>query len=151
MSRMIAIALGFALMTDAGSAAAQRSDPRPMTLFDPPAMGVGVTPAPDPVRGRTIRWTWKEGPEKGAFVEHVFREDGHMLLRAVNGRHKSLLKVERRYESTRVGPDLYTVSYRTAAGATTTVILNFKDGTLLGFSSDSEGWYPSRGTFLVMK
>jgi molybdenum cofactor biosynthesis MoaF-like protein len=151
MSRMIAMALGLVLMMGAGTALAQRPDRYPMTLFDPAAMGAGATPAPDPVRGRTIRWTWKEGPDKGSLVEHEFREDGHMLLRAVNGRQKSSAEVEQKYESTRVGPDLYTVSYRTAAGATVTVFLNLKDRTLLGFWSDSEGWYPSRGTFEVMK
>ncbi len=151
MSRMIAMALGLALMMGASTARAQRPDRYPMTLFDPAAMGAGATPAPDPVRGRTIRWTWKEGPEKGPPVEHLFREDGQMLFRAVNGRRKGLAQDERKYESTRVDPDLYTVSYRTAAGATVTLFLNFKDRTLLGFSSDSEGWYPSRGTFAVMK
>jgi hypothetical protein len=151
MSRMIAMALGLVLMMGAGPAAAQRSDPTPMTLFDPAAMGAGATPAPDPVRGRTIRWTWKDGPEKGSLVEHVFREDGLMLLRAVNGRQKGSAQEGRKYESTRVDKDLYTVSYRTAAGATMTLLLNFKTRTLLGFSSDSEGWYPSRGTFAVMK
>ena len=151
MSRMIAMALGLALMMGTGTAVAQRSDLFPMTLFDRAAMGAGATPAPDPVRGRTIRWTHQEGPDKGTLMEHVFREDGHMLLRAVNGRQKGSAQEERKYESTRVGPDLYTVSYRTAAGATVTVFLNFKTRTLLGFSSDSEGWYPSRGTFTVMK
>jgi hypothetical protein len=151
MSRMIAMALGLALMMSAGGALAQRPYSDAMTLFDPAAMGAGATPAPDPVRGRTIRWTWKDGPEKGSLMEHVFREDGHMLLRAVNGRRTESARVERKYESTRMEQDLYTVSYRTAAGATVTVFLNFKKGTLLGFSSDSEGWYPSRGTFAVMK
>ena len=154
MSRMIAMALGLAVVMTmgAGPAAAQRTaDPYPMTLFDPAAMGVGATPALDPIRGRTIRWTWKEGPDKGSLVEHVFGEDGRMVLRVMNGRHKSTAKLERKYESTRVGPDVYTVSYRTAAGSTMTVFLNFKDRTLLGLSSDSEGWYPARGTFAVMK
>lgn len=156
MSRMIAVALGLAVavtIMGVGPAAAQRppADPNPMTLFDPAAMGAGSTPALDPVRGRTIRWTWKEGPDKGSLVEHVFGEDGRMLFRVMNGRHKSTAKVERTYESTRVSPDLYTVSYRTAAGSTMTVFLNFKTRTLLGLSSDSEGWYPARGTFAVMK
>jgi hypothetical protein len=153
MSRMIAIALGFVvvggMLLGAGPASAQRrADLYPMTLFDPAAMGAGAAPTLDPVRGRTIRWTWKEGPEKGAMVEHVFQEDGVALRRVVNGRHKGTMREERKYESTRLGPDLYTVSYRTEAGTTMTVFLNFKDRTLLGFSPDSD---PARGTFTVLK
>jgi hypothetical protein len=156
MSRMIALALGLAVavtILGAGPAAAQRptADPNPMTLFDPAAMGAGSTPALDPVRGRTIRWTWKEGPDKGSLIEHVFREDGRMLFRVMSGRNKSTARVERPYESTRVGPDVYTVSYRTATGSTMTVFLNFKTRALLGLASDSEGWHPARGTFAVMK
>src|SRR5579864_5634251 len=37
------------------------------------------------VRGKTMQWTWTEGPTHGATHEHVFHDDGTVEWRAVGG------------------------------------------------------------------
>jgi hypothetical protein len=42
------------------------------------------------------------------------------------------------------------VSYRAESGFTLTVALNFADHRMIGIASNSEQWFPARGTFEVV-
>jgi hypothetical protein len=39
-----------------------------------------------------------------------------------------------------------TVSYLSGSGYTLTVVLNFKDGGMVGFASNDKQWFPVKGT-----
>jgi hypothetical protein len=93
----------------------------------------------DPIRGRTIRLTWTEGPTKGKTHEHVFHADGTVEW----GQERV------RYAALQAGGEVWVVSYLAASGYTLTVALNFGDRTMVGFASNEKNWHPLRGTFEV--
>lgn len=115
------------------------------------------------VRGKTMRWTWTDGPTKGMTHEHVFHEDGTVEWRAIDEPRKSKpvaeaqssktpepkAKVE--YAAVKIAGDVYLVSYLSGAGFTLTVALNFLDGTVKGFASGAKEWHPVQGTFEVVQ
>jgi hypothetical protein len=93
----------------------------------------------DPIRGRTIRLTWTEGPTKGKTHEHVFHADGTVEW----GKERV------RYSAMRAGGEVWAMSYLSLSGYTLTVALNFGDRTMVGFASNEKEWHPLRGTFEV--
>ena len=112
----------------------------------------------DAVRGKTIRFTWTEGPTKGTTHEHVFHDDGTVEWRDTStqkarstGAEKSAPAKERpKYGAMRVAEDIYAVSYLAGSGYTLTVVLNFLDHRIVGFASGSKEWYPLQGSFEVV-
>jgi hypothetical protein len=108
------------------------------------------------IRGTTMRWTWTEGPTSGKVHEHVFHEDGTVQWREVGGQQsaepakgggrkaKEAEKVP--YAAFEVTPDVYAISYRAGSGFTLTVVLDNATGELVGFASNSDSWFPLRGT-----
>ncbi len=105
----------------------------------------------DPIRGKTLRWTWTEGPVAGTTHEHVFHEDGTVTWRVVSGPQAGHSATEDEYALLQVAEDIYAVSYLAASGYTLTVILNFRDNTMVGFASGAEEWYPLKGEFEVVE
>jgi hypothetical protein len=107
--------------------------------------------------GRTLRWTFAEGPTAGKTFEHTFHSDGTVVWRGVDGAAQDKPKREGgasasappkvRYASFEVAPDTHLVSYLSEAGFTLTVALNFKTGQCYGVASNNEAWYPLTGTF----
>jgi hypothetical protein len=91
----------------------------------------------DPIRGRTIRLTWTEGPTKGKTHEHVFHQDGTVEW----GKERVP------YRAMRAGEEVWVMSYLSLSGYTLTVALNFRDRTMVGFASSDKDWHPLRGTF----
>ena len=128
-----------------------------------PARGIGLADdglsrtehpsdlAADSVRGRTIRWTWTEGPTAGVTHEHVFGEDGTVIWRVLSGPQEGHSAVEQDYEVFRVSENVYSVSYLASSGYTLTVVLNFESGEMFGFASGQGQWFPGRGTFEVVE
>ena len=80
------------------------------------------------VRGKTIRFTWTEGPTKGETHEHIFHEDGAVeYARLDAGKPKGSYTKEKQYAALRISDDVHLVSYLAASGFTLTVALNFRD------------------------
>ena len=114
----------------------------------------------DQVRGRTIRFSWTEGPTKGSTHEHVFHEDGTVEWRAVSDENtqpsadeadRNRTSPERpRYSSVEVTDELFLVSYLAASGYTLTVVLNFEDASIVGIASNDKNWFPLRGRLQAM-
>lgn len=50
----------------------------------------------------------------------------------------------------KVADEIYAVSYLAGSGFTLTVVLNFRDRSLVGFPSGAKEWFPVRGTFEVV-
>lgn len=99
----------------------------------------------DPIRGKTIRWTFRDGPMKGKTFEHIFERDGAVAFRMLGGKGK-LTRVDR-YEYAPVGKDVYAVSYLGPQGFTLTVVLDFRTLELVAFSSSATELGMQRGTF----
>jgi hypothetical protein len=105
--------------------------------------------------GRTLRWTFAEGPTAGKTYEHTFHPDGTVVWRGVDGAAQGPSKREEgasaspkvKYASFEVAPDTHLASYLSEAGFTLTVALNFKTRECYGVASNSESWYPLTGTF----
>jgi hypothetical protein len=117
-------------------------------------------PRDDAVRGKTMRWTWTEGPTQGKTHEHRFHEDGTVDWREASEsasggpgptaapRPSGPERVP--YAAIEVGPSVYVVSYLASSGFTLTVVLNFDTRRLVGFASGGKEWHPLAGTFEVV-
>ena len=104
------------------------------------------------VRGRRLRWTFAEGPQAGKTYGHTFHPDGKVEYRAVEDRAvdtpRGATGGERpAYAAYAVSEAVELVSYRAESGFTLTVALNFADHRMVGIASNSEQWFPARGTF----
>jgi hypothetical protein len=108
----------------------------------------------DPLRGKTIRLTWTDGPTKGKTHEHVFHQDSTVEWHAVGAdgeKADSGNDPERpRFADFPAGDGACAFSYLSNSGYTLTVILRFEDGSMVGFASNDRDWHPVRGTFEVM-
>jgi hypothetical protein len=108
------------------------------------------------VRGKTIRWTFADGPTAGTTFEHEFKHDGTVVFRTVDrpaDRRKGAKGDDSAgvpYRSARVSDDVHAVSYKAPGGYTLTVILNFAEGTAVGFASNEKEWTGQTGTFEVV-
>jgi hypothetical protein len=112
----------------------------------------------DRVRGASLRWTFSEGPQAGKTYEHTFHDDGTVEYRAIeeqsanppsaNREGESAPAGERpRYAAYQMSADVVLVSYLAPSGFTLTIALNFTDHQLASIASNSEQWFPARGTF----
>lgn len=104
----------------------------------------------DSLRGKTLRWTFIDGPVAGILFEHTFHDDGSVEWRIVDGEGKGASRRERRYAAMQVSPDVHAVSYLGASGHTLTVVLNFTSGRMYGVASNNTDWQPLTGTFEVV-
>jgi hypothetical protein len=117
----------------------------------------------DPVRGKTIRWTYEDGPMAGKSFEHVFDNDGTVTWRETggedrgtkppsNGKQKTgkpATEAKARYEVVPVNDDVCAVSYLSGSGFTLTSVLDFAAGTVVSFASNEKELVPQRGMFEV--
>jgi hypothetical protein len=103
----------------------------------------------DQVKGKTIQWTFANGPTAGKTFEHRFNQDGSYEYRMLGGKSEEFTKGDR-YASVKVHPDVYAVSYLGDAGYTLTTVLNFKDKRAVSFASNEKDWVEQHGTFEVM-
>jgi hypothetical protein len=117
----------------------------------------------NPLSGKTIRFTFSEGPTKGAAYDHTFHDDGTVTWRdsaapkrdepsekASDKDGKGEKEPPTEYGSFQVADDVYVVSYLSKAGYTLTVALNFETDELFGFASNNQNWYRVRGIFEVL-
>jgi len=115
----------------------------------------------DPVRGKTIRWTYEDGPMAGKGFEHSFGEDGTVTWRETsekkaapptNGQRKSEKgspDTKVKYQVAEINHDVYAVSYLAASGYALTSILDFASGNVVSFASNEKELVLQRGTFEV--
>jgi hypothetical protein len=113
------------------------------------------------IRGKTVRFVFREGPTKGASYDHTFHDDGtvswHDAAAAKGsepeGAHSGEKKKEppTQYGSFQVTDDVYVVSYLSKSGYTLTLALNFETDELFGFASNDQNWYPVRGIFEIVE
>ncbi len=105
----------------------------------------------DSLRGKTVRYTFTDGPMAGALVEHTFHGDGSVTWHILEGQGKGVSVQEKHYASMQVAENVHTVSYLAASGHTLTVVLNLATGRMFGFGSNNTEWHPVTGTFEVVQ
>lgn len=113
------------------------------------------TATPTSLSGRTVRWTFEDGPAAGGTYEHTFAPDGSVSFHKVDGDAGDTKggkpTREKRYTSFEVAPGVQLVSYLGDSGYTLTVAMNFDTGRLYGFASNDKEWHPVSGTLEVVK
>ncbi len=103
----------------------------------------------DSIMGKTLRWTFSDGPTRGATFEHVFHPDGTVSWREAGGKRGTETRA-RKAAAVRVSDEVQAVSYLSDSGYTLTLALNFGTGRMVGFASNEQSWYPVAGTFEVV-
>jgi hypothetical protein len=113
---------------------------------------------PDPIRGKTLQWTFTDGPAKGTTYEHHFGQDGMVEFHTVDAsskdkaaQSKGQLESKAHYGSATVAEGVCAVSYKGESGYTLTTILNFTNQRLVAFASNDKEWFEQQGTFEVVR
>lgn len=108
----------------------------------------------DPIRGKTLRFTFDDGPMAEKTFEHRFRADGtvtfRMITDGVSGKPSETKgddKAAAKYELAAVGDDLWAVSYLSSQGYTLTTVLDFNTKKLVAFSSNEKMLGMQHGRF----
>ena len=107
-------------------------------------------PAMTSLSGKSIRWTFTDGPMAGTPIEHFFDPNGSGTWRIVDGPNRGLSKVESEYAAEQIDDHNWAVSYLSTSGYTLTVVLNFANHRAIGFASNDKTWVPQHGTFEVV-
>ena len=89
------------------------------------------------VSGKTIRFTWTDGPTTGESHEHRFHDDGSVEYRKAGS--TADYQREKRYAAERVSDEVDLVSYLAASG--------YSDKSIVGFASNDKQWFPVKGKF----
>jgi MoaF N-terminal domain len=101
----------------------------------------------DAIRGKTIRWTFSDGPTKGKNFEHEFGSDGTLKYRMEGGKTTT----ENKYEVEQISTDVCAVSYLASSGWTLTCVLDFATGKVVGFASNDKQLVVQHGTFETVR
>jgi hypothetical protein len=111
----------------------------------------------DPIRGRTIHFTFVDGPMAQKTFEHIFDARGTVSFHMINGDASSSADkktkadehkpAEPKYQIATVREDIGAVSYLGSGGYTLTTLLDFKTKKLVAFSSNEKGVSVQHGTF----
>jgi len=101
----------------------------------------------DSLLGKTVRWTFTDGPVAGKTYEHTFNPDGSVVYRSVDGGTEGKATRERLCATEKITDHVFAISYLAVSGYTLTVVLNFLDHRMVGFASNEEAWYRQQGTF----
>ena len=106
-----------------------------------------TTEISDQVRGRSLAFSWTDGPAKDSTHIHAFHDDGTVEWHSV----ESDKTTERpAYMAARIDDDICLVSYLSQSGYTLTVVLDFIEESITGVASNDKCWYPVRGRFQVL-
>jgi hypothetical protein len=110
----------------------------------------------DPVRGRTIAFSFDDGPMAGKTFEHRFDDRGTVTFRAAGDQASDAAKDPAHggpgtaYEVATLRDGVCAISYLSSAGTTLTVVLDFATNKLIAFSSNEETLSLQRGCFHEM-
>ena len=85
----------------------------------------------NPIRGKTIDWTFSDGQLKGKTVTHTFKNDGTVSFSMPGSDQET--EVEKCLIA-RVSDSVYAVSYQVPGGYTLVVDMNLDDKSLVAFS-----------------
>ncbi len=109
----------------------------------------------DPITGKTIRWSYEDGPTKGTSFEHAFGRDGTVTYRMLDGKGGSgeggPSSEHCAYQVVPVRANVYAVTYLAPSGWTLTTVLDFDAGAVVSVASNEKQVFVQRGTFTVVE
>jgi hypothetical protein len=106
----------------------------------------------DPIRGKTVRWSYSDEPTAGTHFEHTFEKDGTVRYRMLDGEGqggsngKDAATEQPGYETAKVGEDVYAVSYLAPSGWTLTTLIDTKTNRIVSFASNEKQLLVQHGT-----
>lgn len=102
---------------------------------------------PDPIRGKTLRFSFDDGPMAGKTYEHRFAADGVTFRNVDEGQTGGGEREPRpvKYEVAQVNDRVWAVSYLSAQGYTLTTIIDVETRKLVGFASNEKSLVVQRG------
>jgi hypothetical protein len=109
------------------------------------------SPHMETLTGRTIRWSFEDGPMAGTSFEHDFNADGSVTWRIIDGQHKGASAREKSYSAVKINAQTWAISYFAASGHTLTVVLSVEDGRAVAFASNNTTWTPMHGRFVFVR
>lgn len=101
----------------------------------------------DSLRGKTVRWTFEDGPTAGTTYEHIFNSDGSIGFRGADKSGEGEFTPATAGAIVKVADGVFAVSYLSAEGFALTVVLNIATSEMVGFASNNESWFQQKGTF----
>ena len=101
------------------------------------------------ISGKTIRWTFSDGPTANTAFEHDFRADGTVVFRTAGTPKDATKEIPVPYGTAKLTDDVHVVSYKSKGGFTLTVVLSFTDRQMVGFASNEKDWFQQKGTFEI--
>lgn len=108
-----------------------------------------------PIRGKTLVFTFTDGPMADNSFEHAFHHDGSVDF-GMAGNDQNDQKDQKdqktrveKAEVAKAGPDVYAVSYLADSGYTLTCVLDFATSKLVAFSSNEKEHALHHGRFEV--
>lgn len=106
----------------------------------------------DPIRGKTVRWTYDDGAMAGKTYEHSFGTDGTVRWTEVGQqggetRASAAPREENtaKYEVAQLSDDVYVVSYLSKSGYTLTTVVDSRGGSIVSFASNEKQLSKQRG------
>ena len=105
---------------------------------------------PESLAGKTLRWTFSDGPSAGKTYEHRIGADGSIEFRGVEGGTPGKSSRAVKGGTTLIADQVFAISYLGDAGFTLTVILDFRSKRMVGFASNEKDWFQQQGTFDVV-
>ena len=104
----------------------------------------------DPMGGKTVRWTYDDGPMKGKGFEHRFSNDGTVSWKESGGAKPSA-DSSAKYQVARINDDAYVFSYLSGSGFTLTTVVDEKAGTVVSFASNEKELMVQHGSLEAKK
>ena len=101
----------------------------------------------NPITGRSLRFTFQDGPVAGKSFDHVFSRNGGVTFREVGSDPNAKPGSADQYQVASLGQDVHTVAYLAPSGYTLTVVLDYKSRKLVAFASNEKSLTLQHGTF----
>jgi hypothetical protein len=101
----------------------------------------------DPVRGKTLRWRYDDGPVKGKTFEHAFAMDGMVKYREITSAGTGTGSDEPgiHYEAIPIDDHIYVVSYLASSGWTLTTVVDTRSRKIVSFASNEKQLVSQQG------
>lgn len=91
----------------------------------------------DPLSGKTIRWSYSDGPMKGKGFDHEFAADGTVSWKMAGDAAPSA-DATAAYRFERITDAVYAFSYRSAHGYTLTTVVDETTDRIVSFASNEK-------------
>ena len=101
--------------------------------------------AGDALAGKTLRWTYADGPLKGKGFEHQFKDDGTVSWK-MSGDATPSADSRAKYRHARINGRGYVFSYLSGSGYTLTTVVDEQARTVVSFASNEKELTVQHGT-----